>query len=493
MTADYALPEPTGAADLIAVVTGGELPSTDASDTLTVTSAAATGGFGDPDRDTARGAGIFDSDIYIGDGLRGMGEGEVWRSSDGIHWVEAAAANFGQAPFADEHVDSFIVYGGEFYAGTDTGQIWRTTDGSLWTLATSTPSGDPSTAQNITDFAIFDGLLYANESNLGPAGVFDSPDGTGWSDVLTFPASQPQLKYTHDLQIFDGRLFSSVGSYKGLLGAGGGQVWSTPDGTAWTQSGVTGFGNADNTDISGMAVFDGALHAATFNTQQGAQIWRTTDGASWQQVVFDGFGDPSNSVVQHLIVFDNELYAGTENDSEGGEIWRTSDGTDWTLANIPGFGTGEQMRMRALFQDGPYLYAIAGNDCGLAPPGCVEHGWELWRLQSPVATLVLSPLTAPVAAGVAQPFAAEGLDGDDNDLGDLTASTTFSIAPDGSGFAVGASCSGDSCWATAAGTYTVTGTDGSATGTASLTVTAGPRTRQRRRSRPLRRRFPPMG
>ncbi len=47
----------------------------------------------------------------------------------------------------------------------------------------------------------------------------------------------------------------------------------------------------------------------------------------------------------------------------------------------------------------------------------------------------------------------------------MTAATTFSIAPDGS-------CTGNSCTASNAGAHTVTGTDGAATGTASLTVTA---------------------
>src|SRR5439155_997717 len=54
----------------------------------------------------------------------------------------------------------------------------------------------------------------------------------------------------------------------------------------------------------------------------------------------------------------------------------------------------------------------------------------------------------------------------DNSLGDVTASTSFSIAPDGS-------CTGASCTATVAGTHAVTGTKSGKTGTASLQVTPG--------------------
>jgi hypothetical protein len=83
--------------------------------------------------------------------------------------------------------------------------------------------------------------------------------------------------------------------------------------------------------------------------------------------------------------------------------------------------------------------------------------------------LVLSPASATIAAGATQTYAAEGFDQFGNDRGNVTSATTFTIAPDGS-------CSGATCTATVAGTHTVTGTDGTATGTASLTVkvTAAP-------------------
>jgi hypothetical protein len=77
--------------------------------------------------------------------------------------------------------------------------------------------------------------------------------------------------------------------------------------------------------------------------------------------------------------------------------------------------------------------------------------------------LVLSPATATIAAGSSHSYTAQGRDAYGNDLGDVTASTTFTIAPDGS-------CTGASCSATAAGPHTVTGTSGAATGSAGLQV-----------------------
>jgi hypothetical protein len=78
--------------------------------------------------------------------------------------------------------------------------------------------------------------------------------------------------------------------------------------------------------------------------------------------------------------------------------------------------------------------------------------------------LVVTPNGVSMAAGGSQPFSAEGYDGSNNDLGNVTASTNFTISGIGSCFAA-------SCTSTFAGDHTVTGHDGSATGTATLHVT----------------------
>ena len=46
--------------------------------------------------------------------------------------------------------------------------------------------------------------------------------------------------------------------------------------------------------------------------------------------------------------------------------------------------------------------------------------------------LVLAPASATIASGGSQAYTAEGLDAFDNSLGDVTATTTFTIAPNGS-------------------------------------------------------------
>jgi parallel beta-helix repeat protein len=104
-------------------------------------------------------------------------------------------------------------------------------------------------------------------------------------------------------------------------------------------------------------------------------------------------------------------------------------------------------------------HTVTGNDSGKTSTaslsvtvGALDH-------------LVLSPASATITAGGSQSYTAEGRDPYDNSLGDVTATTTFSIAPNGS-------CSGASCTASVAGAHTVTGTKGGKTGTASLQVNA---------------------
>ncbi len=81
--------------------------------------------------------------------------------------------------------------------------------------------------------------------------------------------------------------------------------------------------------------------------------------------------------------------------------------------------------------------------------------------------LVISPGTQTITAGGSQTYAAEGFDASGHDLGDVTAATTFTISPDGT-------CTGATCTPTDPGAHTVTGTDGAASGTATLNLVVAP-------------------
>jgi hypothetical protein len=88
-------------------------------------------------------------------------------------------------------------------------------------------------------------------------------------------------------------------------------------------------------------------------------------------------------------------------------------------------------------------------------------------------SLTVTPSTSTTPSGTPVSLTADGSDSLGFAIGNVTGATTFTIAPDGSGSSVGASCTGASCSATAPGLYKITGSDGAATGSTTVTVTAG--------------------
>jgi hypothetical protein len=84
-----------------------------------------------------------------------------------------------------------------------------------------------------------------------------------------------------------------------------------------------------------------------------------------------------------------------------------------------------------------------------------------------LASIVISPDSASITAGGSQAYTAQGFDALSNSLGNITATTTFSIAPDGS-------CTLASCTVNLPGDHTVTGAKGGHQDTATLHVNVGP-------------------
>jgi hypothetical protein len=118
-------------------------------------------------------------------------------------------------------------------------------------------------------------------------------------------------------------------------------------------------------------------------------------------------------------------------------------------------------------------YPIVVVDSGGVSPNASQI-FTLTVDTGPPVRLMLSPPAETITSGGSQPYTAAGFDASGDSTGDVTTSTTFTIAPNGTGSAVGASCTANTCTAAVPGNYTVTGTYGVATGTAALTVTLPP-------------------
>ena len=212
-----------------------------------------------------------------------------------------------------------------------------------------------------------------------------------------------------------------------------------------------------------------------FNALTGAIIWQFNTGLSGDSGIFS-----SAAVANGVVYFgagDSKLHAVSE--SSGTQLW--SYPTKGAVVGSPIVAEGAVYAasvggtLYALSPSGTLLASAALGGPTLASPSLadgvlyqtVKSGFvDAFTVapHGPLNYLVLSPSTAAVATGTAQAYTATGVDQSGNSLGDVTASTTFTIAPDGS-------CTGASCTATTSGPHTVTGTDGTASGTAALTVT----------------------
>ncbi|MFL5925861.1 MAG: right-handed parallel beta-helix repeat-containing protein, partial [Gaiellaceae bacterium] len=108
----------------------------------------------------------------------------------------------------------------------------------------------------------------------------------------------------------------------------------------------------------------------------------------------------------------------------------------------------------------------AGAHTVTATVGGVSGTAPLTVLPAALDHLALSPPSGAISSRGTVSYSAEGRDSYDNSLGDVTATTAFTISPNGS-------CSGSKCTASKAGPHTVTGTKSSKTGSATLQVLAG--------------------
>lgn len=107
---------------------------------------------------------------------------------------------------------------------------------------------------------------------------------------------------------------------------------------------------------------------------------------------------------------------------------------------------------------------LAARDTASSAAPSATGTVTLTLVAGPLDHLGLSPAAATIPARTLQAYTAEGFDAYGHDLGDVTSSTSFSIA--------NGTCAGTGCSAATAGAHTVTGSNGSTTGIAVLTVVA---------------------
>jgi hypothetical protein len=106
------------------------------------------------------------------------------------------------------------------------------------------------------------------------------------------------------------------------------QIWrsATGDSLSWTNVVTAGNTTTNNTCVTSLLAFNGALYAISEDSTDGAQIWRTTTGdtGTWIQVNSSGFGSTSNDQTGGFAIFNGNLCVGTHNGTTGAQLWCSS-------------------------------------------------------------------------------------------------------------------------------------------------------------------------
>ena len=388
---------------------------------------------------------VADGVVYIGS------EGGKWKTGKVYAYAVGCAsgggtcspiwtADTGGSIYASPAVVDGVVYIADENGKVSAYAVGCASDGGtcspLWTASAGRGIwSSPAVADGVVYVGSRDGKLYAFAAGCASGGGTCSPlwTGTTGGDIYSSPA------------VADGVVY--IGSTEGALYAfavgcasGGGTCSPLWIGAAGSWIAGSSPAVADGVVYAGSG--DGKLYAFEVGCSTGggscSPLWTgTTGGWIWSSPAV------ANGVV-YVASSDGKLYAFAVGCGSGGG----SCSPLWTHA------AGEKIASSPAIADG-VVYV-----------GSWDHKLYAFGLdRGAVSQVVLSPSSSPITAGGSQSYTAEGFDAYGNSLGDVTSKTTFTID--------GGTCNGASCTSTVAGDHTVTGMDGTATGTATLHVTAG--------------------
>jgi subtilisin family serine protease len=371
-------------------------------------------------------------------------------------------------------------------------------------LSLGGPCADPVVANAIA-YAQAPGrdvLVVASAGN-GAAAPQGTPDGTPLYNYYSHPAADPGVLAVGALGKDGLRAFySETGPYVGIVAPGGSAIMNAtaqdlllicPPGigacpaTGATPGIITGAGTSFSSPMVAAAA---ALVYSVQPAWSRAQVIANLKANATHLGVPTGSTGPSNlaygagglnagaavvaanavvpGALDHLVLnpANSTIQAGTSQaytaagaDVAGNAVALVGTTTYTIIPN--GAGTGATCTANSCGATKTGSYTVTATNSGKTGTA------TLVVTIGPLATVTLAPATASIAAGVPQAYTATGADSFAN-MADVTATTTFTIAPNGG--ITGATCTANQCTATELGSYTVTGTNATKTGTASLMV-----------------------
>ena len=177
------------------------------------------------------------------------------------------------------------------------------------------------------------GYASGGSPDNGTDSVWSSPDGTNWTETVASAPWAGRLGVTP--VVFDNKLWV-IGGYGGAGGPVYNDVWSSSDGVTWTEATANaGFpvGSAYWESASAF-VFDGKLWVMGIEENESAYVYSSSDGVTWTAVTQSGA--PSGLGISGVapVVYGGKLWI--DNNYADGPIYSSSDGATWTETGSSG-------------------------------------------------------------------------------------------------------------------------------------------------------------
>ncbi len=261
--------------------------------------------------------------------------------SSGTNWIQIthAAAWSGRYEFGAVAFNGRIwVLGG--YNGSNTlNDVWNSSDGTNWTQVTSAA---PWSARYGLTVAVFNGQMWAfgGQTQFGGGSylndVWSTLDGTNWTQVTA--AAPWSYRTTFGATVLNGRMWVFGGNASNYLN----DVWSTLDGTNWTQA--TAAAPWSRRTSPGAVAFNGQMWVlGGYNGGYHNDVWSSSDGTNWMQVTSAAPWSARNGL--GTAAFNGRMWVlGGNIGGNFNDVWSTLDGTNWTQVtsaapwNIRGWG-----------------------------------------------------------------------------------------------------------------------------------------------------------
>ena len=222
-------------------------------------------------------------------------------------------------------------YGGVNDYGATNGHFgWNSDNGINWVSLSITPSTLTSFRRGHT-VTLFNDVLYLIGGEDAAAAaygdIWKSDDGINWTNIYSLAPFG--LIPEHETLVYNNKMYVIAGNRS----TENTEVWSTVNGTDWTQETANAFiGRAGQKGV----VFNDAMYSIGGEDISGRklnEIWTSTNGSSWSQIT----GIPFPGRLAHTVnAYDSKVWviAGKDSSTDfNNEIWYTEDMINWTIYN----------------------------------------------------------------------------------------------------------------------------------------------------------------